>query len=1421
MADVNELSFGMLTLGAEGGKQCFVTRMDVKAGVTATLIRAACSFGYAKAIETEKFTVSANPISKFQEVKYFFTFTAPIRAHEFNYLKLTYITNTNSYYTIHYSNFSSRPIMSGSRMTRTLTAGNLAVPVFGQPVAQIIEETPIVSPTITPTPAAKTPFVLSPDANIAYIRYDGADKMGKALRSQYPELFDGCYDPEKAMKFIMEKVFPDKTLGTYIVSNFQYVENDHPVRAITLRTKNSEYIYNILKKRRQLCVKGTLRKTQNGGELVIRSIELVGSRNKLQNEGEYDLRIYHNSPEPKGNCLYDILANLIPLPELTNQNLLLWREYLEWKRKLSELRIKGAKYCAVRFEENPVEKIYYLRFLLAFPNKKEAELFKRALRREKMSVFENGYSEDRFQFKFNSKAQGAETGIELQCLSTDVKIHKSIPDYDWEEMLGSCAQYTDDRMPYIEIIQNINEQFAYEKCYMEVCFEVTSDTFTQNNVVIDWAEDNFADAMNTVLEQIPADGFIATTQVGDFALNSRLMKAIESLQREDHGTLSHWLFDITQARPAPMERVAELKVKWKNPDLNDSQKTAIKKMLLAPDVFLCQGPPGTGKTTVIAEAIYQWARSGYSVLLASQTHLAVNNALEKLLSKTYSDPCIRAIRLTNSRDIQRKIDESIESITEENVLENFYSMMKNHLEAKFLDKWDSDDAIIENARLDLEQVRKLIEERIKHRDNVSALDEEIKILLEALAEVEQDLSSLKKKNEKARKEAEQLSVLTGDLDLIKLAELDANTSTSAAVVDILKKNNALKTILDLGIVHLNEYTVSTLNARNVWDLLGALVCVQEFYRELVIFAENGCKDTTLEQLKANSKALLMKMAKDSSYAKEWSESKKAIIEYEQQRAEKRKNFVPSDFESDDSIFTNSATLTEISALVLNLINQMIEDCKNAFSNKAVSIDDEAENELVAMINGFKSQIDDKNIILESIKNQVLNLDNQITAIAAKYDCADVSDFLASIETKYQDACRTIEEDEPRKVLEKLIRGSYEYLGEAMGNMRAENANYLEDFVRACNVVGISCTENSRTLDNKGFKEFDVVIIDEVSKATPPELLMPMLRAKKVVLVGDHRQLPPLFNEHESSYEEAAHRAAENEDDEVRGILTMENFRKYRDMVTASLFKEYFNNASDSIKETLSVQYRMHSDIMQMVNLFYSGKLSSGVLETEEDVKNHGLTLYSRSGKVSLVSPEHHAYWVDSSEYHSIPRYESVPMGSTSFENKLEAHTIISLLRKIDNAYASANVSGPIDVGVINFYYSQVRLLNDLKKQDIKDNGSYKVIKVEINTVDRFQGKEKPIVIVSLVRNNKLGRAGDSSHIAAYQRINVAVSRAQKLLFIVGAKNMYIDQRVNLDDMDTGEQLPQTPIYRQIIESLRDKGCYLTADDILDNDYENN
>ena len=106
--------------------------------------------------------------------------------------------------------------------------------------------------------------------------------------------------------------------------------------------------------------------------------------------------------------------------------------------------------------------------------------------------------------------------------------------------------------------------------------------------------------------------------------------------------LAMWLFNVERARVSEDEEI--IVDNWLNKDIekNENQKKAVYKMLKAPDLCLIQGPPGTGKTTVIAEAIYQFVRTGNRVLIASQSNDAVDNALERLANT----PDIRAIRLS-------------------------------------------------------------------------------------------------------------------------------------------------------------------------------------------------------------------------------------------------------------------------------------------------------------------------------------------------------------------------------------------------------------------------------------------------------------------------------------------------------------------------------------------------------------------------------------------------------------------------------------------------------------------------------------------------------------------------------------------------------------------------------------------------------
>jgi Superfamily I DNA and RNA helicases and helicase subunits len=195
----------------------------------------------------------------------------------------------------------------------------------------------------------------------------------------------------------------------------------------------------------------------------------------------------------------------------------------------------------------------------------------------------------------------------------------------------------------------------------------------------------------------------------------------------------------------------------------------------------------------------------------------------------------------------------------------------------------------------------------------------------------------------------------------------------------------------------------------------------------------------------------------------------------------------------------------------------------------------------------------------------------------------------------------------------------------------------------------------------------------------------------------------------------------------------------------------------------------------------------------------------------MIVPEKHAYWIDSSEISGQRVFEHRKEGSKSAANIVEAHAIIELLRKMEIQYSNLNAgknAGPVSVGVISFYYDQVELLRKLFQDE-----SFHAIDVEINTVDRFQGKEKAIILVSLVRNTPRIKHKVNSFIAAYQRINVAFSRAQNLLIIVGARNLYADQPVRIDAMNRSSSR-EVYVYREIIEKLHMKGALFSADDVI-------
>ncbi|CBN55034.1 MULTISPECIES: AAA domain-containing protein [Kamptonema] len=324
------------------------------------------------------------------------------------------------------------------------------------------------------------------------------------------------------------------------------------------------------------------------------------------------------------------------------------------------------------------------------------------------------------------------------------------------------------------------------------------------------------------------------------------------------------------------------------------------------------------------------------------------------------------------------------------------------------------------------------------------------------------------------------------------------------------------------------------------------------------------------------------------------------------------------------------------------------------------------------------------------------------------------------------------------------------------------------YIDNANVIGITCSQ----VAGYGFKEFsnfDVVIIDEVSKCTPPEILIPALKGKKLVLIGDYRQLPPML--HEKSLEEIATEMGSEPDD----INFLEE----------SLFKKQFETAPESIKRRLTIQYRMHPHIMGAINQFYDHSLRCGIIEPEK-VRSHNLA-------GDIIRAEQHLIWVKMPQEQSFEEQ----LEGTSRYNLKEVDAIDILCEQMEDVWSLKVAEGQPkkEIGIITFYGAQLRRI-----EEMLSNRKFPSLSIRTGTVDRFQGMERPIIIVSMVRNNS---EGDIGFAKKPERVNVAFSRAQELLVIVGCHSLFTKHKGKVGSM-----------YSEVANIVRRNGGLIDVSSIL-------
>ncbi len=276
-------------------------------------------------------------------------------------------------------------------------------------------------------------------------------------------------------------------------------------------------------------------------------------------------------------------------------------------------------------------------------------------------------------------------------------------------------------------------------------------------------------------------------------------------------------------------------------------------------------------------------------------------------------------------------------------------------------------------------------------------------------------------------------------------------------------------------------------------------------------------------------------------------------------------------------------------------------------------------------------------------------------------------------------------------------------------------------------------------DLLGQRVFDLLVIDEACQSTEPPCWIPLLRSRRVVLAGDHCQLPPTVISQDAS----------------------------RQGLTVSLLERLMNTSARTVARQLKIQYRMHQQIMQ----FSSSEFYDSSLVADESVRAHLLSDLPHVTDDPLTQQP--IVFVDTA--------------GASYDDEVEASGK-SHLNPQEAELVALKVTALLDIGVtsselavITPYAAQVRWLRERLKQ----------AQIEVDTVDGFQGREKEVVIISLVRSNV---AGDIGFLADVRRMNVALTRARRKLILIG------------DSSTVGRH----PFYQRLLAYVEAHGGYQTV-----------
>ncbi len=918
--------------------------------------------------------------------------------------------------------------------------------------------------------------------------------------------------------------------------------------------------------------------------------------------------------------------------------------------------------------------------------------------------------------------------------------------------------------------------------------------------------------------------------------------------------------------------------------LNEFQKAAVTGAMSAEDLYVIQGPPGTGKTTVISEICLQNAKAGLRTLVASQSNLAVDNALGRLLA--HKD--IRILRVGRTESIEEEgkkfIEENVGQYWKDHTLREVSNQFetRKQRETEIETEWAANQQEQERLQQELVQVeaellaKKEVQQKYdeiqsvidQSKKDIQDAEQEQKQIQELLQKVEQSLHELNStigKDEKVLAEApsvdeiheqinaKQLEIghLQNSVELQELEDeitemkqaLDQSSADCEKWKESVEQKAALadriasvQKIDTLKWIILEQNFTRSLQVRSIIDMLESLRERKQQLKKLHDYNDKlQAAIGYLEQLIGNQYKQFKNTSPIAANSNEIdqfltqlrSELKGNLTIHSQRLARYleglygRRQYIwlkahRLKLNDDDKRMAQEALL-RLKQELISQLKPVQDDYKMIFQNyqrqmceqgskltflqskhkemkETVELIPDAKELLHKLESNLlelrqkKEQVEQTKLRVE--KNRQKREQETLQLHEAEQRNIEIEARLATLSTLLKEkeaeqiplneVLASEPEREHEEVLKKLASNSFtrESLNQEKKRLPLFQSvqgmwrSLLEEatdhdlneirklYVKHANVIGTTCVASARKDFIESYPEFDVVIIDEVSKATPPELLLPMLKGKKIILVGDHHQLPPLLG-NDTLEETLQEMMKENDDFEGKAEL--------KKLLEESLFERLFKNLPKSNKTMLAIQYRMHENIMETITPFYmqeNEKLQCGLADSDL-VRDHKL-------ESPLIKRNDHLLWLDMPNEPAF--FEEKMQGGKSLYNPAELKRIGELLIELNQATAEAKQAGRMgldemkSIGVISFYGEQVKRIDRLLHQELH----LPHLEIRTGTVDRFQGMEMDVILLSMVRNHDQ-KHDDIGFAKDYRRLNVALSRARELLVMIGSTKMFTEK----------------------------------------------